>query len=174
MRAIRRRLFLLLTSALILAACRSGPIAAFVPESLKGPRQLAIDINATPKLNTDRKGQPLALVVRIYKLRQRAAFDGAPFDTFVHPAREQETLGADLVEVKEITLVPGQRYRVTEKLNGEIGFIGVVALFHKPAPQRWRAAFAAADVEKSGLTVLAHACSLSSAHSVTAKTPASC
>jgi type VI secretion system protein VasD len=157
--------------ALALAACSGGGALSSIPDAHKPPRQVAIDIQAAPKLNTNRKGQPLALVARIYKLRQRAAFDQAPFDVFLHPAREQEALGADLLEVKEVMLIPGQHYKVTEKVSHEAGFVGVVALFHNPASQRWRAAFAAADIEKTGLTLGAHACSLTTP---AASSPARC
>ena len=148
--------------ALALAGCTGGLRSANIAEAHKAPRQVAIEINAASKLNTNKKGQPLALVARIYKLRQRAAFDSAPFDTFINPAREKETLGADLLEVKEVTLIPGQHYKVLEKVSREASFVGVVALFHNPASQRWRAAFAAADIEKTGLSLGMHACSLTS------------
>jgi type VI secretion system protein VasD len=132
-----------------------------LPEAQKPPRNVAIRLHAAAKLNTDPRGQPLALVARIYKLRQAAAFEQAPYATFLNPQAEKEAFGADLVEVKEVTLVPGQHYEVTEKVTREAGYVGVVALFHSPAPQRWRLAFAAADAEQAGLTVGVHACALS-------------
>jgi type VI secretion system protein VasD len=39
--------------------------------------------------------------------------------------------------------------------------VGVVALFHTPAAQRWRLTFPAADAERQGVTVGVHACALS-------------
>lgn len=155
--------------AFALAACTGG--GAQLAEAQKAPRQVNIDIQAAAKLNTNRKGQPLALVARIYKLRQRTAFDQAPFDAFMSPAREQEVLGADLLEVKEVMLIPGQQYKLTEKVSRDAGFVGVVALFHNPATQRWRAAFPAAELEKTGLALGAHACSLTTP---TASSPARC
>ncbi|MFL6675076.1 MAG: type VI secretion system lipoprotein TssJ [Massilia sp.] len=132
-----------------------------LPDAQKPARQVAIRLHAADKLNVDARGQPLALVARIYKLRQAGAFEQAPYAAFLSPQAEKEALGADLVEVKEITLVPGQRYEVTEKVSREAGFVGVVALFRAPAPQRWRLAFAAADAEQAGVTVGLHACALS-------------
>jgi type VI secretion system protein VasD len=132
-----------------------------VPDAQKPPRSVAIRLHAADKLNVDARGQPLALVARIYKLRQSAAFEQAPYAAFLNPQAEKEALGADLLEVKEVTLVPGQRYEVTEKVSREAGYVGVVALFHAPAAQRWRLAFAAADAEQAGLTVGLHACALS-------------
>jgi type VI secretion system protein VasD len=130
-------------------------------DAQKPPRSVAIRLHAADKLNVDARGQPLALVARIYKLRQSAAFEQAPYAAFLDPQAEREALGADLVEVKEVTLVPGQRYEVLEKVSREAAYVGVVALFHAPAPQRWRLAFGAAEAEQAGLTVGLHACALS-------------
>lgn len=132
-----------------------------LPDAQKPPRVVTLRLHAADKLNVDESGAPLALVARIYKLRQAAAFEAAPFAAFLDPAAERGALGADLVEVKEVTLVPGQHYEVAEKVTREAGYVGVVALFRSPAPRRWRVAFAAADAEKAGLTVGLHACALS-------------
>jgi type VI secretion system protein VasD len=145
-------------SALEAAGMRKAPE---LPDAQKPPRSVAIRLHAADKLNVDARGQPLALVARIYKLRQSAAFEQAPYAAFLSPHAEKEALGADLIEVKEVTLVPGQRYEVLEKVSREAGYVGVVALFRAPAAQRWRLAFAAADAEQAGLTVGLHACALS-------------
>jgi type VI secretion system protein VasD len=145
-------------AALDAAGLRKAPE---LPDSQKPPRNVALRLHAADKLNVDPDGQPLALVARIYKLRQNAAFEHAPFATFLDPASEKQVLGADLLEVKEVTLVPGQHYEVDEKVTREAGYVGVVALFRAPAGQRWRIAFPAAQAEKQGVTVGLLACALS-------------
>lgn len=130
-------------------------------DALKGPRPIALRLHAAPKLNADAQGRPLAIVARVYTLRQNAAFDAAPYATFLTPGADHEAFGADLVEVKDVTLVPGQRYEVVEKVPRDAAYVGVVALFHSPAPQRWRMSFAAAEAEKAGITVALQACALS-------------
>jgi type VI secretion system protein VasD len=132
-----------------------------LPDAQKPPRTVALRLHAADKLNVDANGQPLALVARIYKLRQSAAFEHAPFAAFLDTAAERQALGADLIEVKEVTLVPGQHYEVMEKVTREAGFVGVVALFHTPSGQRWRLAFPAEEAERQGVTVGAYACALS-------------
>ena len=170
-------LALLLLQTLPLTGCAGGAIGTLanaalqmagvakpppeLPDAQKPPRNVSIRLHAAQRLNTDAAGRPLALVARIYKLRQSAAFEQARYDSFLDARREQAALGADLVEVKEVLLVPGQRYEVQEKVSKEASFIGVVALFRAPAAQRWRATFAAADAERSGITVGMHACALS-------------
>ena len=156
---------ILLTIAASLAGC--GGLAAIagktpeIPESQKPTRNVMVRLHAAPKLNVDARGRPLALVARVYKLRQNAAFEAAPYSAFLTPGAEKEAFGADLVEVKDVTLVPGQRYETLEKVTREAGYVGVVALFHSPAPQRWRLAFSTSEAEKAGLTVGLHACALS-------------
>lgn len=131
-----------------------------VPESQKPPRTVPLTLHAAPRLNVDARGQPLALAVRLYKLRQKDAFEQTPYAAFLDPRLERESLGADLVEVREIMLVPGQRYEVREKVAREAGHIGIVALFHTPAPERWRAAFSSADAERDGLDIGLYACAM--------------
>jgi type VI secretion system protein VasD len=143
--------------ALEAAGMRKPPEA----EKLKGPRSIALRLHAAPKLNSDAQGRPLALLARVYTLRQNAAFEAAPYATFLTPGADREAFGADLVEVKDVTLVPGQRYEVVEKVPREATYIGVVALYRSPAPQRWRLSFAAADAETAGVTVAMQACALS-------------
>lgn len=134
---------------------------AELPESQKPPRNVPLKLHAATRLNVDARGQPLALAVRLYKLRQKDAFEGAPYATFLDPRLERESLGADLVEVREIMLVPGQRYEVTEKVAREAGHVGIVALFHTPAAGRWRTAVSSLDAERDGLSVGLHACAMS-------------
>ena len=132
-----------------------------LPDTQKPPRTIQINLHAGENLNVDENGRSLALIAKVYKLRQNLSFQQASYDTFVNPQKEKEALGADLLEVKDITLIPGQRYQVEEKVSREAYYIGVVALFRSPANQRWRASFATSEVEKTGVTVGLHACSLS-------------
>jgi type VI secretion system protein VasD len=131
-----------------------------LPEIQKPPRNVALKLHAGNNLNAGGTDKPLSLVARVYKLKQTGAFYAAPYDAFLSADKEKTVLGDDLVEVREINLVPGQLYQVTEKVSRDTGFVGVVTLFRSPAPQRWRAAFSAQDAEASGITLGLHACSL--------------
>lgn len=131
------------------------------PEAQQGPRNVALHLHAAPRLNVDARGKPLALLVRVYKLRQRTAFAQAPYAAFLSPDAERAALGGDLIDVRELTLVPGQRLDLDDTLPRDAGYVGVVALFHAPARQGWRLAFAAPEAERAGVTLGVHACSLS-------------
>lgn len=151
-----------------------GKAASFAMESvgLKAPevpempdiqlpaRKVALKLHAGSNLNAGATDKPLSLVVRIYKLKQTGAFYSAPYAAFLSPEKEKEALGADLIEVREVNLVPGQLYEVTERVAREAGFVGVVTLFRSPALQRWRIAFGAKDAEMAGVILGLHACSL--------------
>jgi type VI secretion system protein VasD len=136
-----------------------------LPDAQLPPRSVALRLHAAKRLNLDRRGQSLALLVRVYKLRERAAFDGAPYAAFLSPQQEREALGADLLEVRELTLVPGQQLELNEKLPREAGWLGVVALFHSPLQQGWRLAFAARESEQTGVTIGLHACAMTTSAS---------
>jgi len=139
-----------------------------VPDAQKPPRNVSLKLHAGVNLNSDAAGRPLALVVRLYKLRQLQNFEQASYDTFLNPQREKEAIGADLVEVREITLVPGQKYEINEKVSKEANFLAIVALFRNPAPQRWKIVFPATEAEKLGVTVGLHACAITIGNGATA------
>jgi len=125
------------------------------------PRKVAVHLHAAPRLNLDTHGQPLALLVRVYTLRGSGAFNQAPYAAFLSPDAERAALGADLVDAREVMLVPGQHVDLDESLAPEAGYLGVVALFHTPQRQGWRVAFAAPEAEKAGVTLGLHACAMS-------------
>lgn len=162
----------IMAAACLLAGCGSNGLASKameatglrkppeLPDAQKPPRTVALRLHASPKLNLDRRGQPLALAVRVYELRRKDAFEQAPYAAFLNPQAERESLGPDLIDVREIMLVPGQRYEVQEKISREAGHLAVVALFQRPAEQRWRTTVSAADAERDGVNIGLHACAL--------------
>lgn len=131
-----------------------------LPDLQKPPRNVALKLHAGSNLNAGTTDKSFSLVARVYKLKQTGTFYAAPYDAFLTPEKEKLALGADLLEVREVSLIPGQLYEVNEKVSRESSYIAVVTLFRNPAPQRWRAAFAAKDAETSGITLGIHACSL--------------
>jgi type VI secretion system protein VasD len=131
-----------------------------LPDSALPDRRITWRLHASPSLNTLPDGQSLALLVRIYRLRAPDSFLQAPADTFGDATREKALLGDDLVSVREVQLVPGQRHEATDKLPRGSGHVGIVALFHHPVAGRWRYAFTAAPAELSGIDIGLHACAM--------------
>lgn len=184
--ATHRCVVLTFALAAALSGCGGGtlgPLANLrkptaLAESQKPPRNVLLRMHAATRLNVSERGQPLALAVRLYKLRQKDAFEGTPYAAFLDPQQERERLGADLVDVREIMLVPGQRYEVTESVTREARHIGIVALFHNPAAGHWRTTLSSVDAERDGVTIGLHACALNvaggPASAVTALASARC
>lgn len=131
-----------------------------LPDSALPDRRITWRLHASPSLNTLPDGQSLALLVRIYRLRAPDSFLQVPADTFGDAAREKELLGDDLVSVREVQLVPGQRHETTDKLPRDIAHVGIVALYRHPVAGRWRYAFPAAQAEITGLDMGLHACAM--------------
>ena len=115
-----------MASSALEASGLKKPTAPEVTDALKVPRTVPIKLHASSALNIDQAGRPLALIAKIYKLRQNTAFVQATYATFLSPQKEKEALGNDLIEVKEVTLIPGQRYEFLEKVSHEAKYIGVV------------------------------------------------
>ncbi len=132
-----------------------------MPDVALPARRIPLALAASPSLNVDDDRHSLALLVRIYKLKNAEAFLSAPYQAFVSAEAEKQHLGEDLIEVREVQLVPGQHIDVTEKVAREAGYVGVVALYRAPAAQRWKFAFAADAAQLTGISLAAHACALS-------------
>ena len=130
------------------------------PEDQKPPRKIPLQIEAGINLNGDEKRRAQAIVIRLYHLKDANAFWLAPYDTFINPDRDKVALGNNLVSMQEITLAPGQSYKVTEQVARQAKYIGVVALFYSPNPHRWRIAFDTEKSEKEGILIGVHSCAL--------------
>lgn len=159
------RLAILVGLALLLGSCGSSTFAIWRSggASAPVPRTVPITLHAAERLNVDARGQPLALAVRIYQLRQKDGFEAAPQTLFIDAQREREQLGADLISVREVMLTPGQRHQGVEPLAQDANYLGIVALFHTPASGRWRAIYPVPDALRRGLNIGLHACAMSSA-----------
>ena len=167
--------YLLLSGCAALVGCTSigtvssGEQAANVALNLVGlakaaypnsKNAMAIQIQADNVLNTDAAKHPFSVVVRIYHLKQSTAFQHAFYDVFLDAQAEKATLGSDIIDVKEITLVPGQTYIDTEKIDPATDYIGIVGLFQNPAASRWKLTFPTKNLNKTGIGLGAHACSI--------------
>ena len=168
--------FIAILALVLLSGC-AGPIAAVgsaasaalqvvglskpeIPDDQKPPREVRLHLQAGSNLNSDDKGREQAAVVRIYQLKDASSFWLAPYDAFVQPHRDRAMLGSNMIDVKELTLAPGQSYDVIEKVPRQVKALAVVTLFYSPAPQRWRIVFDAQESEKTGILVGIHSCAM--------------
>lgn len=137
----------------------SGVIPGSQPAA---PRTLVLRLHAGEILNTGIDGRSLSVVARIYKLRDPAAFEAAPYTDFQdsasggHPA-----FSADVVDVREVVFTPGRRYEAVEPLAADVRYVAVVGLFRSPAPDRWRFVFDVRPAAPAKITMGIHGCALS-------------
>lgn len=113
---------LLLLAGLQLIAC-GGPM-------------VRVDLAATPTLNPDLKGDPLPVVVRVYQLTDKGAFESATFDQLWKS--DQAVLGKTLLTRNEVIINPGSKSKVELDRNEKTRYVGVVAIFRNPVEQKWR------------------------------------
>lgn len=142
--------------------------ALAVPEGLpkrpdQSPSKVTVRLHAGDVLNTTVDGRSLSIVARLYKLRDRTAFEQVTYDMLQdgQKAASQAEWMRDVVETKEIVLTPGQKFEAVETIPPEAAYVAVVALFRAPAPQRWRFIFDSRQAVQTGLTLGVHACALS-------------
>ena len=143
-----------------------------------------LKIQASNDLNTDHHNRPFSVVVRVYQLKQSSAFQQAFYTIFLDADKEKTAFGADVISVKEVTLIPGQTFVNTEKVSATADYIGIVALFHAPASARWKLTFPTKELNKKGIALGVSACSItvdsgttleySTAATTVLKSPASC
>lgn len=132
-----------------------------LPELPDGERAVELRLFPGDNLNAGTDNRPLALVVRIYRLRSTQRFEQVPFDAFLDEAREKDALGDDLIGVNEIVLLPGKPHTLTERIPADVQALGVVALFRAPARQRWRFTFDSGHKSiAEGITIGLHACAM--------------
>jgi len=117
----------------VLGGCASAP------KPPPPPADVALHLSAAADLNPDAAGRPSPLVVRVYQLRQDAAFKGAEF--FALYDHEKETLGADLVSSQELELKPGESRAVSFKGDAQVHTVAVMAAYRDLRNSVWRASF---------------------------------
>lgn len=130
------------------------------PSKPATPAEVPLVIHAGNNLNADSRGRPIALVLKLYKLRDDASFRAAAYTALSDPAREKEALSAALIEARELTLLPGQRLELKERLPDGTAYLGVAAFFRSPAGDRWRVSLPLDGNNARGITIGVHACAM--------------
>ncbi|MBK0416921.1 type VI secretion system lipoprotein TssJ [Chromobacterium haemolyticum] len=99
--------------------------------------RLNLDLIASEELNAEAGQRPLAVVVRVYQLKDKAAFLAAPYSTLLE--QDQSALADDLLAIRQTLLRPGAAVSLREPYHQDATYVGVVALFRQVDPERqWR------------------------------------
>jgi type VI secretion system protein VasD len=123
------RLFTLTLAILCLAvsACGTKP-----PKPVKA----RLSIEAAADANPDSAGRPSPVVVRIYQLKDDAAFGNADF--FAIFDQEDATLAGVLVGREEFMLAPGDQRKAEFAVSRDAKFVAVAAAFRDIRNSQWR------------------------------------
>lgn len=120
-------LALVVTVVLALSACAAKP-----PKPVKAHLTVA----ARADVNPDAAGRPSPVIVRVYQLKDDAAFSGADF--FAVFDQEQATLGPSLIGREEFVMAPGAEQSLEYPVSQDASFVGVVAAFRDIRNAEWR------------------------------------
>jgi type VI secretion system protein VasD len=92
-------------------------------------------------VNPDINGRPSPVIVRLYDLKNVAAFDSADF--FSLWDRDQATLGQEMIARDEYPMAPNEQRKFEREPTdtAPLPYIGVVAAFRDIEHTRWRATF---------------------------------
>jgi type VI secretion system protein VasD len=162
-----RTLACLLLLSLIATGCsmfeKDKPATkASKPASAKANQPtLKLQLFAGGNLNENKKGQPLALVIKFYVLRDVNAFEQDDYATFLDKSQTSAQLGPDLVKRWKTLLVPSQHYEIDMPQKPPGKYLGVVALYRQPDPERWRFAFNLSPKKGKPIVIGLHACAMS-------------
>ncbi|AKZ65497.1 type VI secretion protein [Herbaspirillum hiltneri N3] len=90
-------------------------------------KTMNIDLLARSSLNPDSGGRSLSTVVRIYQLKTAKNFE--KLDYMQLQRDDIDALKPDLLATKDIVLRPDANASISEAMNSEAEYVGVVAFF---------------------------------------------
>jgi len=124
------------------------------------PSSVPLRLHAGRQLNVAEDGRSLAVVIKVYRLKEVDAFLTAPYESFADAAVPGPGTAAK-DKAREVVLTPGAKNEVMETWNRDTPYLGVVALFRAPASDRWRMAFDLREIGRAGITIGIHDCAMS-------------
>lgn len=90
-------------------------------------KTMNVDLNSRASLNPNGAGQSLSTVVRIYQLKDAKTFDTLDYTQL--QSNDLDALKPDLLATKDVVLRPSASASVSEPMNEDAEFVGVVAFF---------------------------------------------
>ena len=90
-------------------------------------KTMNLDLVSRSSLNENGAGQSLSTVVRIYQLKTPQAF--GQLDYAQLQTNDLDALKADLLATKDVVLRPDASASITEPMNSDAEYVGVVAFF---------------------------------------------
>jgi type VI secretion system protein VasD len=116
----------LLLTVILLMACSSTP----------KPPQVLTHIQAANYLNPNLDNQASPVVLTFYQLKSPETFKGADF--FALYNKPTETLGADLLDKREVEVRPEKLVELEQNMAPNATHIGIVAAYRNPDVAQWK------------------------------------
>ena len=129
---VSRLLAIVVVALSMLSAC-SSPVVPAKPD----PTVVTVSLAATNTINVDARNRANPVVVRLYLLKNSAAFDVADFFSLFD--KDMEVLGDAVVAHDEIVLKPGETRALDPKVADGAKVIAVLAAFRDVNRAAWRA-----------------------------------
>lgn len=95
-----------------------------------------IRIEPSIGINPDPHDRPSPVVVRLYELTSKAAFENSDFFSLYDNAAQ--ALAGDLIASEEFVLLPGKTFKHRMQLKEQTRYIGVIAAFQDIQDAQWR------------------------------------
>lgn len=94
-------------------------------------KTMNVDIDARAAVNETATGQPLSTVVRFYQLKDSKTF--AQLEYVQLQNSDLALLKTDLVATKDVVMRPGTAASISEPMDKDAEYVGVVAFFRSPS-----------------------------------------
>ncbi|WP_409259387.1 type VI secretion system lipoprotein TssJ [Paraburkholderia sp. HC6.4b] len=100
-------------------------------------KQMNVDLKGRTAVNADAHGQSLSTVIRFYQLKDEKTFAQLNYSQL--RSDDLTLLKTDLLATKDVVLRPDASANITEPMNPDAQFVGVVAFFRDPTQDRaWK------------------------------------
>ena len=107
----------------------------FVVASCGGP-MVKVELQSNQGLNPNRQGESLPVVVRVYQLNDKGAFESATFNQLWK--QDEGVLGGTMLTRSEIVLNPSTNNKVELDRHDQAKYVGIVAIFRNPIDRKWK------------------------------------
>ena len=128
--------------------------------SLGGMGNKSVDLKIDERLNPDDLGRPLSMVVRLYELKNREAFDALGLAELASASDDQALVSKDLLVRHEFLLTPGAHRTIEWKPDPRTRYFAWVGLYRNPRALPWRVVLSGDELSGKSGTLKIGSCGL--------------
>ncbi len=98
--------------------------------------QVKIDLSSTAALNMNQDHEPLPVVVNVYQLSDKKAFENASFGELWKS--DLTVLSNSLLRKDTLTLDPASQQKLVLQKNDQARYVGIMAAFRQQPDDSWK------------------------------------